>query len=345
MLALFLVVAGATPTFTLLPPPPGSSGATASALSDDGRVVFGRARFGDPEGTWRPCRWVNGRVETLPLPERIDFGGDAIDVADTVGEGSIAVGTAATMKGDRACRWVDKKLELLPLPLGAGSANALCVARDGSAVGTVHMGRESRTIFWHAGKATLLPFPKGRNGIMVPTAISADGRLVVGRVTSLFKPGAEPWMWRAGRTVQLMKRGRQRTHVPCGLSADGRTTLWLHGREDRPYDTGTTVLERLRGYVYPDPRGTGARDGYPPRMDAAATAIVINVMRHSDGACWSVLWTQKTGTRDLRSILGKNLPEGSVISVVTGVARSKDRRVVVIGTLEDGRSFLASVPG
>lgn len=342
MVALSLIALAGSPTFATLLLPSGAVGATASALSDDGRVVYGRARFGETEGTWRPCRWVAGRVETLPLPERIDSGGDSIEVADTVGKGRIAVGTVATMKGDRACRWIDGKLELLPLPEGTTSAIAVAAAGGGTTVGTVQLKRQWRTVVWRLGKASVLPFPVGHSGLMIPKAISADGRTIVGDVDAKVGPGRRTWEWKAGRGVRTRTTTRLFRELSCGLSADGRTSLLVHqGAEG---EAGATVLERPRSYVYPDPKGSEASLLSLPRMDATWTAVVLNVMRRSDGARSSLLWTEETGARELRTILGKTMPTGGVVSRLSGVARAAGGRVVVVGSLEDGRPFSASVP-
>ena len=341
MVVLSLAVLAASPTFAVLPLPRESAGAQASALSDDGRVVYGRARFGGTEGTWRPCRWVDGRVETLPLPERVDIGGDSVDVKDTVGDGRIAVGTAPTAKGDRACRWVDGRLELLPLPAGLNSAIAMGVARDGTAVGAIQLRKEWRTVLWRSGRATVLPFPAGRSGLMVPRAISADGLRVVGEVDPRTGSGREAWEWRPSLGVRLLGGGDLFRRLPCGLSADGRTTLLVH--QSAEGETGSTVLEGPQDYLYPDPEGAGATILSLPSMDAAGTAVALNVIRRSDGARSSWLWTKKAGLEEFRKAFGKKMPQGSAIARLSGIARGIGGRVVAIGSLEDGRPFVASV--
>jgi uncharacterized membrane protein len=159
--------------------------------------------FDQSAGLQRAFRWHDGQTQVMPevplisCPER----GCESTATAISGDGTTVVG----WYGDRAFRWRGEVVELLRTDIrGAGSianGKAVDVSHDGRFIlGWGHDGSASvgSALRWdEQGGLEQIPPPSARVPLawITPTAISGDGRVIVGNLFSGQRDRPRPWIW------------------------------------------------------------------------------------------------------------------------------------------------------
>ena len=204
----------------------------ALAASANGRVIVGY-RVNDRMHR-RAIRWQDGA-----LPHDLgDFGGNSTYASAVSGDGVHIVGIARNVAGhSRAFVWseADGMRDIGTLP-GHSGAQATAISANGNVVvgisgngltnpnlgipddGTVH------GFIWHRDSGQMMEITNPLGGTLVmPTAVSADGSMVVGVVID-GRGRAHVFRWRRGSGMQVSVSMSPTRHMNFirGLSADGR---------------------------------------------------------------------------------------------------------------------------
>ncbi len=164
----------------LIDPLPGSTGTFAWAISGDGAVIVGAAKYPDSVLN-QPVRWTeDGGVASLAIPD----GAAGASAEDVSGDGTTVVGSTQSGVNDfggQAVRWVNSDgpelLELLP---GGDHSSAHAIAKNapvivGSAQDAAGVDRAVR---WTDSGVEALGTLAG--GSASGLAVSADGKFAVG---------------------------------------------------------------------------------------------------------------------------------------------------------------------
>jgi uncharacterized membrane protein len=229
----------------------------ANDVSGDGSVIVGQANFGND----MPFRWQDAGFQFLD----VQFPGVANAITH---DGRTIVGTENFNRGGgpapvtgTAFVWTedDGVLRLTDLPGGPECSRANDISADGRIiVGTADCAAsfqvedQGTAARWLDGgpAESLGTLSDGAFGVSVATAISSDGKTIVGRSSS--KLGLEPFLWRAtqgmvglgqldgatfGETFDVTGNGR----IAVGQSG-GKAFIWdaHRGMQD--------LQERLTGY-------------------------------------------------------------------------------------------------
>jgi probable HAF family extracellular repeat protein len=280
-------------------------GGTVSALSGDGRVVYGAS----PEGSFR---WTKERgVEPLAdLPANTTISAVSAD-------GSVIVGTAGGDSGyatpeqalqayanrvdeKQAFRW--SKTDGLQL-LGAGFAQG--VSRDGGVVAFTATSRGQRAFRWEPaeGAAPLghLAAPSAKPASWA-SGISGDGQVLVGSADT--DSGNRGVLWREATGMVEMgplppgyQRGAARTASRDGSICAGQ--LFLH---DKTIEAACWTSKT--GWV-----GLGDLDGgrfwSSARGISADGSIIVGIATDAGGRT-AFIWDAARGMRNLATVLGED---------------------------------------
>lgn len=197
----------------------------ADAINDGG-VIAGNVVSGEV----LPARWVDGKLEVLPLLRPDSLGGNAyaINAGGTIVGSCFSVDPQSQFAYDFATVWQDGKASELD-PMGGVGSVAYAINDDGVIAGGVTTTDASRAersdaVTWTDGKAAALPRVEGSLGSMA-LGINAGGDVVGWSQTA---DGRAAVAWIAGQAVVL-------ADVTTG--ADG-WALW-HARDIA--DDGTIV--------------------------------------------------------------------------------------------------------
>jgi probable HAF family extracellular repeat protein len=179
----------------------------AWSVSDDGSVVAGTAG-GSFDTAMRAFRWslAAGRAENIG-----DLGDpNYVTTTAVSGDGRVIIGWGNTAGGQsRAFRW-DAEAGMQPID---GMSDAVAVSRDGSVI----VGWQWGSPYRHA----ILVSPLGTEdlGLFVPTALSADGQVVIGSYDP--QPPGGPVRWTRAAGLQFMAAPPPN---PANSSADSLTS-------------------------------------------------------------------------------------------------------------------------
>lgn len=323
------------PIFTRLGTLPGRTSSTATGVSADGSAVCG---WSEGQGySPRAFRWTrSGGVQDLgSLPGRSKSKAFAIS-----GDGSVVVGGEAdTEYGDRAWRWTaESAMQLIGSP--SDYADAQGVSADGSVIVGffIRFGEGAyRSFRWTISDGNQ---PWSELGTLPgaieteSTAVSDDGSVVVGLVRGVnccvraFKWTAPTGMMDIG----ILPDGT--SSEAYGVSADAAVVVGSASAS-----SGTEAF-RWTGVGGMQPIGLG-----PGESCAGASAIGVS----ADGSvvvgqslCFNpkrgqyesepFVWTEATGMRSVRTILGASLPSTVTLNVVAGISADA---TTIVGTGEE----------
>jgi probable HAF family extracellular repeat protein len=337
-------------------------GLEAADLSADGVFITGRYRihtqFTPNASTWtydRPFRWSqSGGFEVLPLLAGHEGGGPE----DMSSDGSTVVGFSKRVgwdwefnklseSGGFAVRWTNDDIQTLPVPGFAMASTATHVSADGESIaGKIELANDVLIAAHWSGTGELhaIGFLPGGN-ISYPTAISADGSVVIGY--SYTAEGAEGFRWDLENGIQgLGIAGSFGNGTPISFATDisadgsvivGRTTQDSSGKNQAFRWTEENGMELL---------GTLPNGSYSSayRISADGSVIIgtadMGGGRHPDCPATSFLcadndifiWTEAAGMISLRSVLNEHGYDLSQWEV--------NRSVIYISA--DGKTILAN---
>lgn len=206
----------------------------AYGASLQGRVVVGSATLGNGPESTRAFRWTaeTGMVDLGTLgPAGTHDRSYALGVS---ADGGVVVGVSTSAQGFQAFRWSESEsmVGLGDLAGGDFRSEATGVSADGSvivgwsSVGTgCPTGSVSQSFRWTAGEGMVSLDSPSENS--VATAVSADGRTIVGK---RYRPGIDyalPYRWTAGTgMVELGSLpGGEYEIEPLAVSGDGSTVV------------------------------------------------------------------------------------------------------------------------
>jgi probable HAF family extracellular repeat protein len=205
----------------------------ATAVSEDGSVVVGNAKFANDPNTSLAYRWTSAGVDYLPLAE----GAVApVKAADVSADGSVVVGNSLNATGDvRAWRWQGaSSVDLGPLLSNGGSASR--VSADGHViVGDTQGGGNNRALRF-TWDPLLTPLAQADFENLVPLmgdatsfarGVSADGELVVGRSFAGSRSSAVRWDADGGTPTPLPELSLNVSAQAFDVSEDGRVAVGL----------------------------------------------------------------------------------------------------------------------
>lgn len=207
--------------------PGGVYGGIGLAASCDGSVVVGDSW--SENGPDEAFRWEGGVMEALgDLPGGL-FGSQAWDVSCN---GEVVIGTGTPGTGDApfagAFRWESGVMEALPdLPGGDVRSYGAAVSADGRIVaGTSNGPDDTEAVRWVEGVVEGLGFPPGGHST-VTRDMSADGSILVGRVSVDDPNGTEAFIWREGQGMDYLPDlpGGSPYREAQSISGDGRVVV------------------------------------------------------------------------------------------------------------------------
>ena len=236
---------------------------TVTAISADGSTVVGHVKDDIPSGLPLPdvaFRWTESTGAIIFAPPGtpdVSFARKAFDVSE---DGSVIVGSITLGQGDAGNGFTWSEDTGLVLVEG----RALRISDDGSTI--VGRGGFDEPFRDGPGPLELLPIPNGLGSGGQATAVSADGKIVVGD----FVPDDDSL---AGSRVVVWDEAGLPTLAPLtatlanGISADGSTAVGLSNPgedgsdEDRAYrlDVQTNTVQILESFSPANPGSEGVR--------------------------------------------------------------------------------------
>lgn len=198
-----------------------NGGSSGNAISDDGRVVAGRADTNEFE---RAFRWTeaNGMEDLGVLP-----GTRTSAAMGTNADGSVVAGFSAGFSETKAFRWTAAGgMQDLGSLVAGGSAMGMAMSSDGDAIaGNAWMQDGNRAFRWTAGGGMEnLGIAAGWSYSM-GTCISGDGRAVAGYGGGEFSGGDRACYW----TESLGMVDLNVYLASVGVDMSGWTLSFAHG--------------------------------------------------------------------------------------------------------------------
>lgn len=219
-----------------LPHLPGSTRTGANDVSADGRVIVGASGSGDTSIDNRAVRWTStGEIESLG--ELADAEPGPSDAHGVSADGSVVVGSSVNeFGGNQAFRWTEADgMQAIPFLYGGQLWGfAYDVTADGNTVvGLSDMVFPGGFIFHHrhafrwtpdTGTVDLHPpdWLRGMAGASIATAVSPDGRHVVGELELAAGFFWSPTQPTTELPTLLTRPAHERYAIAFGVSAVGR---------------------------------------------------------------------------------------------------------------------------
>src|SRR5262245_40244326 len=285
------MAAGGQPSFRDLGVLEASRPCATFGMSTDGRTIVGSAQT----ELFHAYRWTAAGFQVLPSPAGFPSG-NANGVSS---DGRFVVGYCFNSVGiEWPCVWRDGVVEALPLLPTTYEGMARGVSADGSVVvGSMRGSTFSQSVRWTSTGAQALAGPPGDSEAY---GISADGRIIVGWLFFQQSLGV-PYRWTA-------ETGMVSLGAPPGfaggyayaISADGSTIVGSAGGGSAGHAFRWTQAGGMQDLgVLPGTLGCTAR------AVSADGSVVVG--RSGDETFY---WSEATGMRSLRSMLGAALPAG-----------------------------------
>lgn len=262
----------------------------------------------------------------------LDRGTPLVGGVGMAADGSAMIAARATGEGAAPAVWLrdGTRIGLDPLPLGGGERR-LDAGFDISAGATVAVGRassgrdEAGFVWRKSGGVHGLPAPADAD--TRATAVSADGRVVVGVCEHPRAGYGRPALWRGDGDPELIL-GSEAAGEALGVSLDGTMVVGqadLGGRESQAFlwspGGGAVALGSLAGL------------GVESSLARAVSDDGV-VVGWSGDALWgrqaAFVWTATAGMRSVAEVLaeaGADLPEGMVLTAAMDI--SGDGRTIV----------------
>jgi hypothetical protein len=274
-------------------PTPSHTSQRPIAISSDGRTIALRSATPSVQGGFR---WVEGAGFT----ELFGFYTKRIPVLAAISsDGRVIVGSCEASGGgaSEAAKWTTRASgdTLRDTPHGPGFDKATGVSADGSKVVGTLQGFPSGAFLWHNGTMTMLQPPPGLGipaGATYANAISADGRVIVGRVSSGTMAFAVEWV----DLVPRMLPGAATGSSGVAVSRDGSSILVTAFDHIYRFDRATSAYTDLgeAEFIRASPDGSAAlakTDGVTVLVDRAGRHRVDDILsdlKIGDGGVRSV---------------------------------------------------------
>lgn len=225
---------------------PSGAYSKATAVSGDGTVIVGAATVNSrlEAFRWRRDEGLRPLGRVYPEP----FWSSQANAVSA--DGRVIIGWSQTEVGIEAFRWTDQ-LGMVGLGIASSSPYASSDARGVSADGSVAVGLSGpphpthEAVMWKtAQEITPLGDLPGSNLYSQAQAVSADGRVIVGRGNGRAGPQAFRWVAESG--MSALDNGPELVQTSAfAVSADGRIVVGTANFSTRP----TAVLWDAAGAI------------------------------------------------------------------------------------------------